>query len=96
MPFYTYMLASKRNGTLYIGVTNDLVRRVWEHKEHAVPGFTASHHVTHLVWFEVHATAGAAIRREKRLKRYKRDWKVELIEETNPDWRDLFDDIAKP
>jgi len=96
MQFYTYMLASRRNGTLYIGTTRDLVRRVWEHKSHVVPGFTHEHDVTLLVWFEVHATAEAAISREKRLKRYKRRWKMELIEATNPTWRDLYDDIARP
>jgi len=96
MQFYTYMLASKRNGTLYIGMTRDLVRRVWEHKTHVVPGFTNDHSVTLLVWFEAHATAEAAITREKRLKRYKRQWKIELIEAANPTWRDLYDDIARP
>lgn len=96
MQFYTYMLASRRNGTLYIGMTRDLVRRVWEHKSHTIPGFTHDHDVVLLVWFEVHATAEAAISREKRLKRYKRHWKMELIEATNPTWRDLYDDIARP
>jgi len=96
MQFYTYMLASRRNGTLYIGVTRDLVRRVWEHRTHAASGFTDEHDVTHLVWFEVHATAEAAITREKRLKRYKRQWKIELIEAGNPNWHDLYDDIARP
>jgi len=87
-------MASGRNGTLYIGMTNDLVRRVWEHKNHAVEGFTDKHDVTMLVWFEVHATAEAAIKREKRLKRYKRVWKLELIEADNPDWDDLYGVIA--
>jgi len=88
-------MASGRNGTLYIGMTNDLVRRVWEHKNHVVEGFTEKHDVTMLVWFEVHATAEAAIKREKRLKRYKRDWKLELIEAENPDWNDLYEVICR-
>ncbi|TNE66388.1 MAG: GIY-YIG nuclease family protein [Alphaproteobacteria bacterium] len=95
MAYYTYMLASGRNGTLYIGVTNDLVRRVWEHKQHATPGFSDRYDVTSLVWFEVHTTAEAAITREKALKRYKRQWKLQLIEAGNPDWRDLYEDVSR-
>ncbi|TNE63855.1 MAG: GIY-YIG nuclease family protein [Alphaproteobacteria bacterium] len=94
MQYYTYMLASAYKGTLYIGVTSDLVRRVWEHRNHVVEGFTKDYAVSRLVWFEVHANAEAAIRREKRLKRYKRDWKVELIEAENPNWDDLFERIS--
>lgn len=94
MQYYTYLMASKPGGTLYIGMTNDLVRRVWEHRNHAVDGFTKRHGIGMLVWFEVHATAEAAIKREKRLKRYKRDWKIELIEADNPDWDDLYDRIT--
>ena len=95
MQYYTYMMASGKNGTLYIGMTNGLVRRVWEHKNHVAEGFTDTYDVTKLVWFEVHATAKAAIVREKRLKRYKRDWKIELIEADNPYWHDLYDKITR-
>ncbi len=94
--FYTYILASERNRTLYIGMTNDLVRRVWEHLFHVIEGFTEKYDVTKLVWYEHHATAEAAILREKRLKRYKREWKLDLIENDNPDWADLYDQIARP
>jgi putative endonuclease len=94
--FYVYMLASRLGGTLYVGVTSDLVRRVWEHKNHVVPSFTSAYGVTKLVWFEVYEEAEAAIVREKRLKDWKRDWKIELIERTNPYWHDLYEDIASP
>jgi putative endonuclease len=94
--FYVYILASQRNGTLYIGVTSNLAKRVWEHKEGVVPGFTKTYRVHHLVWFEQHATAESAIRREKRLKTWLRAWKVALIEETNPRWDDLYETIARP
>ena len=92
--FWVYILASGLGGTLYVGMTNDLVRRVHEHKSKTVPGFTRRHHVDRLVWFERHETAEAAIRREKRLKKYNRAWKIQLIEDTNPDWHDLFPAIA--
>ena len=95
MSYYTYIMASAPQGTLYIGMTNNLVRRVWEHKNHVVEGFTDKYEVTTLVWFEVHATAEAAITREKALKRYKRAWKIELVEAENPDWADLYDIITK-
>ncbi len=95
MQYYTYMMASGKNGTLYIGMTNDLVHRVWEHKNHVAEGFTDTYNVTKLVWFEVHQAAEAAIVREKRLKRYKRDWKIELIEADNPHWDDLYEKITK-
>ncbi|MCJ9430484.1 GIY-YIG nuclease family protein [Kordiimonas marina] len=94
MQYYTYIMASARKGTLYIGMTNDLVRRVWEHKSHVFKGFTERYDVTRLVWFEVHATAEMAISREKRLKKWNRDWKIALIEEENPDWADLYDRIC--
>ncbi|TNE67824.1 MAG: GIY-YIG nuclease family protein [Alphaproteobacteria bacterium] len=94
MSYYTYMLASRRNGTLYIGVTNDLARRVAEHKQHLASGFTDKYDVTRLVWYELHATAEAAIAREKRLKRYKRAWKLGLIEAMNPDWSDLYETLG--
>jgi putative endonuclease len=89
-----YILASGRNGTLYIGVTSDLIKRIHEHKTKTVPGFTASHRIHYLVWLEQHATRGTAISREKALKEWKRAWKIRLIEESNPYWRDLFDDIV--
>ncbi len=89
-----YMLASGRNGTLYVGVTSDLIRRTWEHREHAIDGFTKRYGVTRLVWYELHATMEAAIRREKGIKKWNRAWKVRLIDETNPSWRDLWPDIT--
>lgn len=94
--FYVYILASQRNGTLYIGMTSNLVKRIWEHKEGVVAGFTNTYGVDRLVWFEQHATAESAIRREKRLKTWLRAWKVELIEATNPHWDDLYETIARP
>ncbi len=94
MPYYVYLLASRRHGTLYLGVTNDLVRRVGEHKLKAIPGFTARYGVSRLVWFEAHENPTAAITREKALKKWRRDWKIRLIEEQNLDWRDLFPGIV--
>jgi putative endonuclease len=85
-----YLLASKRNGTLYVGVTSNLVRRVWEHKNNLVEGFTKRYDVHQLVWYELHENMDSAILREKRLKDWKRKWKVQLIESTNPDWEDLY------
>jgi putative endonuclease len=93
--FYVYLLTSKPYGTLYVGVTSDLARRVWEHKNKAVAGFTARYSVDTLVWFELHDTAGAAIRREKQIKEWKRDWKISLIERDNPRWIDLFSGVSK-
>jgi putative endonuclease len=92
--FYVYILASKRNGTLYIGMTNNLVRRVWEHKNDAVAGFTKKYGIHQLVWFETADTASAAITREKQLKKWNRAWKLQLIEELNPEWRDLYGEIV--
>ena len=94
MPYWVYLLASRRYGTLYLGVTGDLVRRVSEHKTKAVPGFTAQYGVERLVWFEAHNDPSGAIAREKALKKWRRDWKIRLIEEQNPEWRDLFPTIA--
>jgi putative endonuclease len=85
-----YILSSKRNGTLYVGVTSDLAKRVWEHKNNLVEGFTNRYGVHQLVWFELHESMESAIKREKRLKDWKRKWKVQLIEKTNPDWEDLY------
>jgi len=88
------MLASERNGTLYLGVTRDLVRRVYEHKTKAKPGFTKRYGVQRLVWFEVYDDPTNAITREKDIKKWQRAWKLRLIEEANPQWRDLYDEIA--
>jgi putative endonuclease len=92
--YYAYILASKRNGTLYIGVTNDLARRTWEHREGMVPGFTKKHGVKLLVYYETFDSIDAAIHRETRLKKYKREWKLNLIEQGNQDWRDLSSDLS--
>lgn len=88
-----YMLASRPQGTLYIGVTSGLKRRVWTHKQHAVKGFTEQYGVERLVWYEVHTSMTSAIAREKSLKAWRRAWKVRLIEAMNPEWRDLYDDV---
>jgi putative endonuclease len=88
-----YILASGRNGTLYIGVTSDLIKRVYEHKNDAVGGFTKAHQIHTLVWFEQHEMMESAILREKAIKEWKRAWKLELIEKSNPYWRDLYDDM---
>ena len=88
------MLASQRNGTLYIGVTSDLIKRVWEHKQDFVDGFTRQYGVHDLVWYELHEDMLAAISREKALKEWKRAWKLELIEKMNPEWKDLYEDLV--
>jgi putative endonuclease len=88
-----YILASKRNGTLYIGVTSDLVQRVWQHKHDVVDGFTKEYGVHLLVYYELHDDMESAILREKRIKKWNRDWKLRLIEEKNPDWDDLYPSI---
>jgi putative endonuclease len=87
---FVYILASKRNGTLYTGVTNNLARRIWEHKEDLASKFTTKYHVKVLVWFEFHEFIENAIQRETSIKRWKRKWKLDLIESRNPDWRDLY------
>ena len=89
-----YILASERNGTLYIGVTSDLVARVWQHREHMVEGFTERYKVTMLVWYESHATMESAILREKQIKKWNRAWKLKLIQESNPRWLDLWDSVV--
>ncbi len=89
-----YMMASGRNGTLYIGVTSHLIKRVYEHKTHAVDGFTKTYNVDKLVYFELHETMQAAIHREKRLKKYTRAAKLKLIEEQNPEWNDVYEGIC--
>jgi len=88
-----YMLASQRNGTLYIGVTSNLVQRIWQHKNDVFEGFTKEYGVHMLVWFELHDDMENAIIREKRLKKWNREWKLRLIEEKNPEWKDLYDSI---
>ena len=91
--YYVYILASKRNGTLYIGVTNNLIRRVWEHKEGIVPGFTKTNNVKQLVYFEVFEDIHQALHRESRLKKYKREWKMNLIQQNNVYWDDLYETL---
>ena len=93
--FYVYLLASRRHGTLYLGVTRDLVRRVHEHKTKVISGFTKRYGVDRLVWFEIYDDPVTAISREKELKKWRRDWKIRLIEEQNPEWRDLSKTIVK-
>ena len=94
MAYYVYLLASKKHGTLYLGVTNDLVRRVYEHRTKATKGFTARYDVNKLVWFGIYDDAITAIAREKELKKWRRDWKIRLIEEQNPEWGDLYPGIS--
>ncbi len=89
-----YILASRPNGTLYVGVTGDVVRRIWEHKTDAVDGFTKKYNVHLLVYYELHETMPDAILREKQMKRWNRAWKLELIQRFNPQWRDLYRDIV--
>lgn len=95
MTYYVYMLANRRNGTLYTGVTNDLVRRVFEHKHGDVSGFTKRYGVKRLVYFETHETARAAIQREKTIKHWSRAWKMALIEKDNAGWEDLYDVVVR-
>jgi len=92
--FYTYIVASGHNGTLYVGSTSDLIKRIWEHKSKVIPGFTARYNVHILVYYEVHETYVEAARREKRFKNWCRQWKLNLIEELNPQWHDLYEDIC--
>ena len=94
MAYYVYLLASKKHGTLYLGVTNDIVRRVYEHRRKVVKGFTSRYGVDKLVWFEIYDDVEMAIAREKELKKWRRDWKIRLIEEQNPEWDDLYDRIS--
>ena len=92
--FVVYILASRRNGTLYVGVTSDLVKRVWEHRQGFVDGFTKEYGARTLVWYEMHDTAESAITREEQLKKWNRAWKVRLIEEVNPYWNDLYSNLT--
>lgn len=95
MSYHVYVLASRKHGTLYIGVTGNLVRRVHEHKTHAVKGFTARYSVDELVWFETYDDPAHAVAREKELKTWRRDWKIRLIEDSNPAWVDLYDGVCR-
>ncbi len=93
--FWVYITASAKNGTLYIGVTSDLIKRIWQHKNKIFEGFTTDYGVDKLMWFEQHNNAEAAITREKQLKKWNRAWKIELIEKANPRWQDLYDTISQ-
>ena len=93
--YWLYILASRPRGTLYVGVTNDLIRRIYEHREGVVGGFTKEYRVKMLVYYEQHATAIAAIQREKNIKHWSRKWKIDLIRTMNPDWLDLWEDITR-
>ena len=92
--YYVYILSSKRNGTLYIGVTSDIIKRVWEHKHNVVEGFTNKYNVHQLVWYEMHNTPESSINREKQIKKWNRAWKLKLIEKDNPEWVDLYGSIC--
>ena len=93
MAGYVYIVTNQKRGTLYIGVTSDLERRIYEHREGRSQGFAAKYGCTQLVWYEEHASIGTAIQREKTLKRWYRQWKIDLIETINPQWRDLYQDF---
>jgi putative endonuclease len=93
--FWIYILASRPRGTLYVGMTNNLVRRIYEHREGLADGFTKAHCIKLLVYYEQHATAIAAIQREKNIKHWSRKWKIDLIRSMNPDWLDLWEDIVR-
>lgn len=94
MAYYVYILASRRDGAIHVGVTNDLIRRVYEHQIKSVPGFTAKYNITRLVWFETYDDPVSAISREKELKKWKRAWKIQLIEKDNPKWDDRYESIC--
>ena len=92
--YYVYILSSKRNGTLYTGVTSDIIKRIYEHKQNVVKGFTNKYNIHQLVWYEMYETAESAINREKQIKKWKRAWKLRLIEKENPEWIDLYESIC--
>ncbi|PDT87026.1 GIY-YIG nuclease [Bradyrhizobium sp. Y36] len=94
MAYYVYILASRRDGAIYVGITNDLVRRVYEHRIKAVPGFTARYNISRLVWFEAYDDPISAISREKELKKWRRAWKTQVLEKDNPNWDDLYESIC--
>jgi putative endonuclease len=93
--FYVYILASKPNGTLYTGMTSNLIQRVWQHKNNIIEGFTQKYNVKTLVFYEVHDNAESAITREKQIKKWRRAWKLQLIEKMNPHWKDLYKEICQ-
>jgi putative endonuclease len=93
--FFVYIVASARNGTLYAGMTDDLVKRIWQHRNGVIPGFTKKYGVKSLVWFEIHDSRVSALTRERQIKKWNRKWKLDLIESMNPPWRDLWDDICQ-
>jgi putative endonuclease len=93
--FYVYLLASRKQGTLYLGVTKDLIRRTYEHREKVLPGFSARYDVRRLVWFEIYDDPTNAIAREKQIKKWRRAWKIDLIEKDNFDWKDLYPEITR-
>ena len=93
--YCVYMLCSRQNGTLYVGVTSDLMKRIYEHKNNLVEGFTKKYHVHRLVWYETHETPDTAIEREKQIKKWERAWKLRLVEEHNPGWKDLYNDLLE-
>jgi putative endonuclease len=94
MAYYVYILASRKDGAIYLGVTNDIVRRIYEHRTSAVRSFTSKYNITRLVWFEIYDDPISAISREKELKKWKRAWKIQLIEAQNPQWNDLYESIC--
>jgi putative endonuclease len=94
MSYCVYILASRKNGAIYVGITNDLVRRIYEHRAKAVHGFTSKYNITRLVWFEIYDDPISAISREKELKKWKRAWKTQLVEAQNPHWNDLYESIC--
>jgi putative endonuclease len=94
MSYYVYILASRKDGATYVGITNDLVRRIYEHRTKAVRGFTSKYNITRLVWFEIYDDPISAISREKELKKWKRAWKIQLIEAQNPEWQGLYESIC--
>ena len=91
--YYVYIMASKKNGTLYLGMTSDLIKRVWQHKHDEIDGFTKKYGVHKLVWYEETTDVRDAIRREKQIKKWRRQWKINLIEKENPEWKDLYEEI---
>ena len=95
MAFYVYIVTSRRNGTIYIGMTDDLAQRIWQHKTKAFPGFTARHGCDQLVWYEVHDSREGAFLKERQLKEWRRSWKLMLIEEANPTWTDLYETLNR-
>ncbi len=95
MQSYVYLLTNQPRGTLYLGVTSDLIKRVWQHREKLVEGFSSKYHLDHLVWYEVHEDITEATKREKQLKKWNRLWKIDLVEKTNPEWNDLYPGLLK-